>query len=182
MKWIIEKLNIKLHNRNDFCSTVEILNVYLKTRANQEQEKNLNITYVATTPGEMLKPIIGYYTLSSTSLKRMEMPSFIQKGVPQSYDIPAILIGRLAVDQRYEKQGIGKFLLRNAFSRTIDLATLAGVKCISVVAKNEEAVMFYQKFGFTKLADVNQLILPIETLLKAKEQSSTENSTILSTL
>lgn len=167
--WMIEKLNAKIHDRENFNSSADILNFYLKTRANQEQEKNLNITYVATIPGKILKPVIGYYTLSSCSLRRAEMPTFLQKGVvPQTYDIPAILIGRLAVDTRYEKQGIGRFLLKNAFLTIIESSTIAGVKCISVNAKDESAIKFYEKFGFTKLADVNQLVLPIDTLLKAK--------------
>ncbi len=166
--WIIEKLNAKIHDRESFCSSSDVLNFYLKTRANQEQEKNLNITYVATIPSHLLKPIIGYYTLSSSSLRRAEMPTFLQKGVPQTYDIPTILIGRLAVDKQHEQQGVGRFLLKNAFLTIIESATIAGVKCISVNAKDESAIKFYEKFGFTKLADVNQLVLSLDTLLKAK--------------
>jgi hypothetical protein len=51
----------------------------------------------------------------------------------------------------------------------IETATISGVKCVSAIAKDEKAALFYEKYGFKRLRDVNQLFLPIETLINAKK-------------
>lgn len=167
--WIVEKFDKHLHDRDSFSCSVEVLDTYLKTRANKEQENNLSVTYVATIPGKVnsLKPIIGYFTLTNHSLERDIMPPIIQKGVPISYKIPSILIGRLGVDTKYQKQGVGKLMLKSAAEKVVEIAALTAVKCISVTAKDESAARFYQEFGFTSLYDTNLLVLPLDTLLKA---------------
>ena len=66
---IIEPFNSKQHDRQLFNCGIEVLNVYLKQKANQEQKKRLNLTYVAIKSSDTLpKPILGYYTLSNSSV------------------------------------------------------------------------------------------------------------------
>ena len=167
--WIVEKLDKNLHDRNKFSCGVHVLDEYLKTRANKEQKNHLNVTFVATFSSKSgsLKPIGGYYTLSNSSIKLDSIPPNLQKGVPLSYDIPSIKIGRLAVDQAYQGNGVGKLLLKNASLKIIEAAVITGVKCVEVVAKDNQAAKFYEKFGFVRLKDHNHLILHIDTLIKA---------------
>ena len=60
----------------------------------------------------------NYYTLANNSLSQELIPSEFQKKLPNSYkSIPTTLFGRLAIDNRFQKQGIGKLFLVDAVSR-----------------------------------------------------------------
>lgn len=59
-----------------------------------------------------------------------------------------MLLARLAVDRRWQKQGVGKALLRDAMLRTLQAADIAGIRALAVHAKDEEAKRFYEHFGF----------------------------------
>ena len=54
---------------------------------------------------------------------------------------------RLA-DHRWQGQGVGKSLLKDAMQRTLQAADIAGIRAFAVHAKDEEARNFYQKFDF----------------------------------
>lgn len=176
-RWIVEKLDKHQHDRAKFSCGVEVLDNYLKTRANKEQQNRLNVTYVAAgmSQQESLKPISGFYTLSNSAMKRECLPFTMQKNVPPTYDIPSIKLGRLAVDSKFQKQGIGKILLQNAFTRILEMSALTGIKCVEVVAKDKNAENFYKKFGFIPLEKSTMLVLPIETLVKASNDEINEN-------
>ena len=53
----------------------------------------------------------GYYTLSSTTVQLGELPANTAKRLPRYPLIPATLLGRLAVDNRCQGRGFGRFLL-----------------------------------------------------------------------
>jgi GNAT superfamily N-acetyltransferase len=59
-----------------------------------------------------------------------------------------MLLARLAVDRRWQNQGAGKALLRDAMQRTLQAADIAGIRALAVHAKDEEAKRFYEHFGF----------------------------------
>ena len=65
--------------------------------------------------------------------------------------IPATLLGRLAVDQRYRGQGHGRFLLADALHRSVksEIASFA----IIVDAKDNDAKRFYERESFLPLPD-----------------------------
>jgi len=62
--------------------------------------------------------------------------------------VPVILIGRLAIDSRFQGRGIGADLLSDAVLRTLQAAEIAGIRAILVSAISESAKRFYEKFGF----------------------------------
>jgi len=165
---LVEKFNKQLHERDHFDCGVDVLNIYLKTRAQQEQKKRLNITYVAVANSrDKQKPILGYYTLSNSSIALMSMQPELRRHMPVTYDIPSVKIGRLAVDGRFSGEGLGRLLLKDACNRIMEIAALCGTKGIEVLAKDDRSAQFYQKFGFQKLLDTrNALFLSIETILK----------------
>ena len=90
--------------------------------------------------------VAGYYCLSSHSISRDEMPGSIRRNAPDP--IPVILIGRLAVDSRFARQGLGYSLLRDALTKAVEAANIVGSRAIVVDALDDEAVTFYEKFGF----------------------------------
>jgi predicted N-acetyltransferase YhbS len=78
-------------------------------------------------------------------------------------DLPVIILARLAVDTRCRGQGIGRGLLREAISRSIQISEIAGVRGILVHAIDDEAARFYENYQFVPCPVSSQtLILPID--------------------
>jgi len=78
-----------------------------------------------------------------------------------------MVIGRLAVDRRWQGQGIGRALLRDAILRTLQAAEIAGIRAILVHAISEEAKRFYEKCGFTASP-----VDPMTLMLKVKDATA----------
>lgn len=168
MDLIIEQLNITLHDRKSFDCGVEELNIFLKQHANQNQSKNMSKTYVAVVvSANDHKKIYGYYTLSAGHIECDQLPENIKSKLPK-YPIPIGRIGRLAVDKEYKGQGIGGFLLHDALTNVLNIADKMGVFAVVVDAKNEDAKLFYKKYGFTELQQsALTLFLTIDTIKSA---------------
>ena len=79
-----------------------------------------------------------------------------------------MMLGRLAVDERHQKKGIGPAILTEAIQRALEISQSAGVRALMVHAIDDEAVTFYLKYGFVLFpADSRTMFLPIETLAAA---------------
>lgn len=90
--------------------------------------------------------------------------------------VPAILIGRLAVDLQFRGHGLGASLLQNAFVRAVQVSHQIGSAAIAVHARDETAVPFYERFGFTRLpGDLHTLMLPMADAVAVIERLSGEN-------
>lgn len=166
MDLIIEQLNAGLHDRESFDCGVDALNIFLKQHANQNQSKNMSKAYVAVVAvsADDRKKIYGYYTLSAGHIALDQLPETLKAKLPK-YPVPIALIGRLAVDKDYKGQGIGGFLLHDAFTNVLNIADKMGVFAVVVDAKNDDAKSFYGSYGFTELQDSKlTLFLPITTI------------------
>ncbi|MGZ8238812.1 MAG: GNAT family N-acetyltransferase [Methylobacter sp.] len=154
-----ERLDPKKHHREAFDCGVIALNLYLQQFANQDQKRGLTRVYVLTEQQQ----IIGYYSICAHSVPTDQLPDNNKLG---SYpDAPFLLLGRLAVDQRYQGQGYGDALIFHAFSITTEAAEKIGTLGMIVDAKDEKAAGFYEKFGFKPLvASKNRLVLPFSVM------------------
>lgn len=144
----IEKSISKLDNsfsRDDFYSSKEQLNKYLKQFALSHQKKNLGTTYVLHFKDST--KIIGYYTICTSNVKRDDFPLEFEKKLPH-YPIPVILIAKLCVDDNYKLNGFGSELLKDALIRSKNISEGIGCFAIIVDAIDEEAKSFYKKYGF----------------------------------
>ncbi|MDR3281116.1 MAG: GNAT family N-acetyltransferase [Synergistaceae bacterium] len=139
----------KKHILKDFCCGTPELDKYLKQYAGQDLRRNLATLFVAVEDGE--DKVLGYYTLSNTGVSTQIIPSSLRKKLPMYDDVPAIRIGRLAVDQSVQGQGLGARLLANAVIMSI--STVSAWALMVVDAKDEAACAFYGKFGFEALED-----------------------------
>jgi len=98
-------------------------------------------------------------------LRREDLPPDETRRMPRYPTVPAIRIGRLAVDQRFQGRGLGAALLADAATRA--LKADAAAFTILVDAKNDSAVAFYERFGFRTLASQPRtLFLPLATAQK----------------
>lgn len=144
-KFSIEPL-AKHHNTNSFQCDNQQLDRYLKLTASQDRKRNIAVPYVVI--DRQNDRIIGYYTLSMTSIDLGELPKAIAKKLPKYPLIGVTLIGRLAVDHNYRGMGWGKLLLMDALYKSFQASKQVASFAVVVDAIDEQAVKFYQRFDF----------------------------------
>ena len=71
-----------------------------------------------------------------------------------------MVIGRLAVDQKWQGRGIGQAMLRDAMLRTLQAAEIVGVRGVLVHALSTGAKNFYEACGFQESPGDPQTLLP----------------------
>jgi len=133
------------------------LDSWISRRAPSSEAKSAR-TYVVTVE----KRVVAYYCLAAGAVMRDQLPGArLRKGLPEQ--VPIVVIGRLAVDRKYQSRGLGKSLLKDAIMRSLQASDLVGVRAIVVHAVDDNAVRFYRKFAFVH-SPLNErtLILPFE--------------------
>jgi ribosomal protein S18 acetylase RimI-like enzyme len=154
-----EQLDPKKHQRKTFDCGVTALNLYLQQFANQDQKRGLTRVYVLAEQQQ----IIGYYSICAHSVPTDQLPDNVKLGSYQ--DAPFLLLGRLAVDKRYQGHGYGDALIFHAFKITTEAAEKIGTLGMIVDAKDDKAAGFYEKFGFQPLsACKNRLVLSFSAM------------------
>ncbi len=162
MNYSTEPLNAN-HIRKNFSCGKSILDDYIKIQARQDIKRKLATCFVLTNEENN---VIGYYTLSNTSIERRILPDEIIKKLPPSYkNLPATLLGRLAVDQNYFGKKLGEFLLIDAMKKSSLVAKVSiGSMALIVYPIDESAIAFYTKYGFILLPDSGKMFLPMQTI------------------
>lgn len=164
LRYRIEPLH-KHHNRADFCCGIEPLDMYLHKYAGQDIRKQVAATFVLLL--EDTATIAGYYTLSATSIKLNDLPEEITRNFPKYPFVPATLLGRLAVDQKFHGQGLGEILLMNALQRSLQHSREIASMAVIVDAINDASCAFYTHYGFTPFPDTpRKLLLPMKIIRK----------------
>lgn len=160
--WQVSALT-RQHTRSAFKCGEAPLDEYIRRYVSQDHQRSLTRAFVLTSPGDELK-VFGYYTLSAASIARERFPAEHAKALPR-YPIPAVLLGRLAVDGPVQGQGLGEFLLVDALKRVAAASQTIGVHAVMVDALHEAAAAFYAAYGFAPLADRPlTLFLPLATV------------------
>lgn len=157
----IERLK-KSHKREGFSCGDDALDRYIRQQAGQDQKKNVAATFVLIDRDS--GAIAGFYTLSMNSVLLKDLPEEMRKHLPRYPDIPAALLGRLAVDSNYMGRKLGELLLMDSMKRCLD--NEIAVFCLIVYAY-DDAVKFYASYGFMELpGHTNRLFLPMKTIEK----------------
>jgi GNAT superfamily N-acetyltransferase len=156
----IDPLNAT-HDRKAFACGVAALDDYLAIRATQDIKRRIGHCFVALTEEGQ---IAGYYTLAATSIPLPDISDADAKKLPRYPLVPAALIGRLAIDQRFQGKRPGGALVVDAAKRAT--RSEAAIYAIVVEAKDETARAFYMHLGFICfLSRPMSLYLPMATLL-----------------
>jgi len=162
MSQISEPLNAT-HKKSVFTCGKDMLDVYIHKQANQDIKRKLSACFVINEKETNL--IKGYYTLSNNSIPLKFVPKQIQKKLPRSYQsIPTTLLGRLAIDNKFKGQGIGKLILIDALKRSYEISKTIGSFAVVVDPIDQGAENFYEKYGFIKLPDSGKMFLPMKTI------------------
>ena len=139
---VVEKLR-RDHSLEAFDCGQPDLNRWLIKYALQNQGSNAAQTYVGVVDGV----VVGYYSLAVGQVEYADSPERLQKGLAR-HPVPIMLLARLAVQNEWQKKGIGRALLKDAVLRTLQAADLAGIRALAVHAKDEAAQRYYEQFDF----------------------------------
>lgn len=151
------------HKKQDFTCGKELLDNYLQKQAKQDVKRKLTACFIL--PDEDLA-VIGYYTLSSAAVSREIVPEDIRNKLPKSYvNLPATLLGRLAIDKKFAGQGYGELLLIDALKRSYDISISSiGSMAVIVDPIDTQGIKFYGKYGFIALPDSGKMFMPMNTI------------------
>jgi predicted GNAT family N-acyltransferase len=165
LKYTIRRLDSKEHNKTSFNCGIQELDRYFTEQAGQDMRRHIAVTYVLNELSS--NDIIGYHTLSATSIELKNLSEQEIKKLPRYPLLPATLIGRLAIDTKYQGQGMGQLLLIHALKISLETSRNVASLAVIVDAKNDKAAQFYQHFGFIQFSDkADKLFLPLETIRK----------------
>lgn len=158
----VESLGVA-HDRKGFSCGVPALDRYLHELATQDFRRRISNCFVAR---DDAGTIAAYYTFAATSLPLSDLPPEETRRLPRYGVLPAGLIGRLAVDQRFRGRRLGSALVIDAARRAA--AAAPAIFALVVDAKDHDAVTFYLHLGFQCFVGrPMSLYLPIATALKA---------------
>lgn len=142
------------HDRSAFSCGAPELDRYLREQAGQDARRRVAAPFIASTDGIR---VLGFYTLSATSIQLIDVPTELAKRLPRYPRLPATLLGRLATDLSARGVGLGRFLVVDAMVRAVrnEIASFAMV----VDAKDEAAARFYERESFIRMPDdVSRLV------------------------
>lgn len=160
----IKDVQVKSKLKQFDCGT-EVLNEFISRYALKNDILGIGKTFLAFNENENL---VGYFTLATAQLLFEDIPDEYRAKLPR-YPIPAIRIAQLAVGKELQRKGIGKWLLKQAFIKVIQVSEITGLYFITVDAK-ENSKSFYEHYGFIKLNDKElSYFLPVDTVRKAME-------------
>jgi len=147
----------------DFDCGEPVLNKYLTNYASQDIKRYLASVFLGI--NSVIGKVIGYYTLSSNRIDISELEIEYTRKLPNYPYLPAILIGRLAIDKDYQRQKLGEYLLLDALNKAYQAEIAAFA--VLVEAKNDQAIKFYKSYGFIQFIDnPSKLFLPMNTIAK----------------
>jgi len=151
----------KKYNRKEFDCGSQRLNNYLQEQVSSNIRQNVAKCYVIIDNNQN---IIAYYTLSAFSLNLSSIAASLTKKLPKYNYIPAALLGRLAVDNKYKGKKLGN-LLFNAFARCIN--NDMGIYALIVDTIDENAKKFYLHYGFIEFLDNSKsLFISLDNIKK----------------
>lgn len=143
----------------DFQCGSAALDEYIRRYASQDVRRNVARVFVAT-PESNPQQLAGYFTLSAGSVNCANLPATLAKKLPR-YPVPVALVGRLAVDTKFQGKGLGSILLADACQKVQQASAVLAVAGIIVDAKDDNVAAFYKHFGFIPLqGQADRMLLP----------------------
>ena len=160
----------KKHNREAFDCGEEALNDFLRRYARQSHELGGAKTFLGIEDAEA-KTVLGFYSLSPAAVAYARTPEIIRRGLAR-HDVPGFRLTRLAVDRRFQGQGIGAQLLFAAGKRCLLASAEVGGVVLVIDAKNERTAGWYATYGAVPMLDAPlSLLLPLTTIAAALKKA-----------
>lgn len=155
------------HDSSSFNSGEPALDDWLRQRAWNNLQAAASRTYVVCPAGS--RQIIGYYALSMGQILAQEVIGSMRRNMPNA--IPAVVLGRLAIDLAWQGKGLGRAMLADVLSRSLRASAEVSARLVIVHAISPAAEAFYFHHGFTRLPiDAPTLALDLVKFQKVKNQ------------
>ena len=151
------------HIKKEFSCGKSLLDNYIHFQASQDIKKMLAACFVLVNNKNI---VLGYYTLSNSGIPKDTIPLEFQKRIPNSYaNLPATLLGRLAIDKSISKKGMGELLLLDALKRCYYVSkSEMGSMAVVVDPIDDSAILFYKKYGFILLPSSGKMFIAMKTI------------------
>lgn len=150
------------HNRAAFSSGDETLDLYFRERAGQDVRNSVAAVHIMV--DAEAGRVAGFYTLSAAGVRPDDLPATVVRTLPRYSSLPATPLGRLALDSRYQGQGLGEVLLAHALRLAFTLSKQVAAMSVVVDAK-DAARGFYRRNGFEPIVgDDSRLFIPMQRI------------------
>ena len=134
------------------------MDAWLRESADAAARRQTAVTWVWAKDGR----VVGYYSLSAHKVAREDVPRGIGRGGP--VEIPAVMVGKLALDSSQHGQGFGGVLLADALTRVVSATQVVAARVVVVDALDDDGARFYERFGFTRVPDGLRLVRRIRSI------------------
>jgi len=149
------------HKLEYFDCGEPVLNRWLLQQALKNERSGGSRTYVVCCEDN----VIAYYAIATGSIEHAGLPGKLRRNMPDP--IPVLILGRLAVDNSWQHQRIGRGLLKDAVIRSCLIAKQVGVSGLLVHCISDEAKQYYLKYGFVESGiDPRTVLLPLKDALQ----------------
>ena len=133
----------------DSCGNSDHYEQYIRLSAITDRNQRKGLTYVLIESEDGEQSILGFITMRTSSMIKQYDNKIIGEA--------ALEITEIAVDKRFEHQGIGTLLLALAVTVANEInESFASVRYVAVCA-DRMAVPFYKRFGFDELSDYGDI-------------------------
>ncbi|MEW5944273.1 MAG: GNAT family N-acetyltransferase [Pseudomonadota bacterium] len=150
------------HDLASFTCGQDSLDTWLKRRALNNQRTGASRVFVVCDE----ERVVAYYALASGAVAMDHAPGRFRRNMPDP--IPVVVLGRIAVDQAYQGQGLGRAMIQDAGRRVIHAADTIGIRGVIVHALSDEARTFYERVGFEpSMLDSMTLLITLPDLKAA---------------
>jgi len=153
---------LKKHDRKSFDCGDPSMNDFLRRYARQSHESGAAKTFLAIDNADS-KTILGFYSLAPGALAYADTPETVRRGLAR-HDVPGFRLARIAIDLRWQGQGLGGQLLVAAARRCLRAAVEVGGVVLIIDAKNDRAARWYTSYGAVPLSNkALTLVMPLAT-------------------
>jgi GNAT superfamily N-acetyltransferase len=135
------------HDPSAFDSGETVLDEWLRKRAWANLQTAASRTYVVCPAGS--NAIAAYYALSMGQILAQGALGSMRRNMPTQ--IPAVILGRLAIDRAWQGQGLGRAMLADAVRRSLRASAEVSARLVVVHAISPAAEAFYLHHGFARL-------------------------------
>ena len=143
------------HRLDDFTSGSPARDTWLRSRALSGLDSGDAMTRVAEFGGQ----VVAFYALSTAAILRSALPGALRRNAPDP--VPALVIGQLAVDVRYQRRGIGGAVVHDALRTALLVSQLAGWRLLAVNPDGETAAKFWEKFDFSRVPGISPPLMAL---------------------
>ncbi len=136
-------LDTRQHDRSQFDCGEPALDDWLRRYAGQNRRRDTAATWVIADADDR---VAAYASIAMTGIDRSVAPAGLAKQAPDP--VPALLLGRLAVDRHHSGRGVGTALVAHVLATAVELNTHAAARAVVVNAINPNARRWWEHLGF----------------------------------